>query len=210
MAKRNVPVTQESGPRSLCQRLSDLRAGAKVAVLVISSVTLLIVQGPWVMSACALVALILFASVGRCQRAESVGRAWVWFALMLVMLGAYQSWATGWETALVTIMRLLALVLLAFVVMRTTSVTALMGLVEWLMQPLGRLGWVKPQRIALLVGLTLRFMPVLAQQWGDIRQAQSARGLHANPVALLVPMLVRTLQRAEEISQALEARSPQE
>jgi biotin transport system permease protein len=55
-------------------------------------------------------------------------------------------------------------------------------------------------------GLTLRLIPELTVQWQDIREAQAARGLKANPFTLGVPMLLRTLRRAQDIADALDAR----
>ena len=34
------------------------------------------------------------------------------------------------------------------------------------------------------------------------------RGLGANPLALIVPLIVLTLKRAQEVSEAIDARSP--
>jgi biotin transport system permease protein len=46
----------------------------------------------------------------------------------------------------------------------------------------------------------------LTVQWQEIREAQAARGLKANPFTMGVPMLLRTLRRAQDIADALDAR----
>jgi biotin transport system permease protein len=43
-------------------------------------------------------------------------------------------------------------------------------------------------------------------QWQDIREAQLARGLTPSPFTMGVPMLMRTLRRADEIAEAIDAR----
>ena len=102
--------------------------------------------------------------------------------------------------------RLLALLLFAISVIATTSVTAMMAVVEKFLQPFDRWGWIRADKVALMFGISLRLMPVLLEQWHEIREAQAARGYRASPLALLVPMLVRTLQRAAEMADAIDAR----
>ena len=190
------------------RRLAAQPAGAKLLTLLVASSLMVMIKEPAWLVVCALMSAVLWLALGRTQEdmrsvdANSV----VWFVIMLAVLAGYNAWAAGLAAALVTVSRLVSLVLLALVMMRTTQVTDMMAAVERMLQPLGRLGWVRPSRVALAFGMTIRFLPVLKQQWEEIRQAQMARGLQARPHALLVPMLARTLQRAEEIAQTLDAR----
>lgn len=192
----------------LFRRLAAQPAGAKLLTLLVVSSLMVMVNDPAWLVVCALMSAVLWLALGRAQEhMRSAGASSVvWFVIMLAVLAGYNAWASGLAAALVTISRLVSLVLLALVVMRTTQVTDMMAAVERMLQPLGRLGWVRPSRVALAFGMTIRFLPVLKQQWEEIRQAQLARGLQARPHALLVPMLARTLQRAEEIAQTLDAR----
>lgn len=68
-------------------------------------------------------------------------------------------------------------------------------------------GWVPKARIALAISLCFRFIPLIRTVLGEVRQAQRARGLDRNPFALLVPLIVRTLKTADEVSEAIYARS---
>jgi len=188
------------------RRLAIQPASAKLLTLLVVSSVLVMVSDPAWLTVCALLSAALWVALGPAQeQSTGSGSVW-WFLIMLAMLGGYNAWVAGLAGAVVTISRLVALVLLALVVMRTTRVTDMMATVERALQPLGKLGWVSPSRIALAFGMTIRFLPVLRQQWDEIRQAQMARGLQARPHALLVPMLARTLQRAEEVAQTLDAR----
>jgi biotin transport system permease protein len=94
----------------------------------------------------------------------------------------------------------------ALVVSVSTSISQLMSVVLWLLQPLERLGWVNTESVALAFGLTLRLIPELSTQWHDIREAQAARGLSASPLTMAIPMLLRTIRRAHEIAEAIDAR----
>ncbi|MEQ8479501.1 MAG: energy-coupling factor transporter transmembrane protein EcfT [Hoeflea sp.] len=67
--------------------------------------------------------------------------------------------------------------------------------------------WVPKARIALAISLCFRFIPLVRSVLAEVRQAQHARGLGRNPLAVLVPLIVRTLKTADEVSQAIYARS---
>ena len=61
--------------------------------------------------------------------------------------------------------------------------------------------------VSLALSLTLRFIPVLAQVVQDVQEAQRARGLERNLVALAAPVIVRTLKMADDVADAIDARS---
>ncbi len=71
-----------------------------------------------------------------------------------------------------------------------------------------------PYRYALLLGLTLRFFPVLEQEMGSIVAVQEARGLELhnplrrafNLIPIGLPFCLRTLRRANEVALAMELR----
>ncbi|CPJ42798.1 cobalt transport protein [Bordetella pertussis] len=77
-----------------------------------------------------------------------------------------------------------------------------------LLRPAERLGLLNAAQVALALALALalRFIPEIWRNYQEIREAQAARGLGAHPLALLVPLVVRTLKRAEEVAQAIDAR----
>lgn len=185
-------------------------SGVKLLALLMISTLLVWLDDPYGLSAGAMISVLLWLSLGRdtdqSAPIATTGSATLWFVLMIVLLGGYSAWFSGISAAVVTMARLICLVVLALVVMRTTPVTQMMAAVERILQPLGRRGWVDPARTALAFGMVIRFLPVLREQWFEIQQAQAARGLQARPHALLVPMLARTLQRAQEISDCLDAR----
>ncbi|MFF0989891.1 energy-coupling factor transporter transmembrane component T [Kocuria nitroreducens] len=60
--------------------------------------------------------------------------------------------------------------------------------------------------MSLALSMTIRFIPQIRTQYLEVREAQFARGLHHSPLAVLVPLLVRTLESAQEIAAALDAR----
>lgn len=126
-----------------------------------------------------------------------------WLVIILVL---YTGFAQTPLIALEVGLRIYTLLLGALLVSMTTSIAQMMEVLIWMLRPFHRLGWVNSERVALVFGLTLRLIPELTVQWQDIREAQAARGLKANPFTMGVPMLLRTLRRAQDIADALDAR----
>lgn len=125
---------------------------------------------------------------------------------VLLFLFVVQSLLADVESGAVTVLRFGVLLLLSSLVTLTTRVSDLLAALERAMQPLARVG-VNPAKVSLAVSLTLRFIPVVVQTVGDVRDAQRARGIEKNMVALTVPVIVRTLKMADDVADAIEARS---
>ncbi len=184
--------------------LHRVRAGLKLAVLAIGSTALMWVHSPsLLLVACALVCFSVRWAGASLQQVWQQLRPLVW---LLFVLGGLSVWAHGVLQAFEMILRLLTLVLAALVVSMTTPLTQMMQVVAWLLKPFQRLGWVDADKVALGFGLTMRLIPELGVQWQDIREAQLARGLTPSPLTMGVPMLLRTLRRADEIAEAIDAR----
>lgn len=179
-------------------------AGLKLAVLAVGSTALMWVHSPsLLLVACVLVCLSVRWAGASLQQVWQQLRPLVW---LLFVLGGLSVWSQGLWQALEMILRLLTLVLAALVVSMTTPLTQMMQVVAWLLKPFQRLGWVDADKVALGFGLTMRLIPELGVQWQEIREAQLARGLMPSPLTMGVPMLLRTLRRADEIAEAIDAR----
>lgn len=108
-------------------------------------------------------------------------------------------------TALITALRLVALVTLSFLVFRAVSP-------EEIGAALVHLG--APYPFAFVLTASLQFVPVLRRMVVDIRDAQRARGIDLDAglaalpryPALFLPLLVRAFLLAEELAQAMESR----
>lgn len=86
---------------------------------------------------------------------------------------------------------------------------------EWLLTPLKYIG-IPVSVISMTFALTLRFIPTLLEESKKIMNAQASRGVDFNEgslgekvtqiISLLVPMFVISFKRAEDLSNAMEAR----
>lgn len=97
----------------------------------------------------------------------------------------------------------------------TTSPSEFMCAIERALRPL-KIKKVSSHDIALMISIALRFVPTLLMEIDRMKEAQEARGacfkggslrqrLGAN-VSLLVPLTLRTLNRADNLVTAMEAR----
>ena len=180
------------------------RAGLKLAVLAALGTGLFAVPRIGVVGAALAGVLVAGLAVARLPARSLWAQVRpVW--LLLVALFGVHLLVTDVLTGTVTVLRLLTLVLAAAVVTATTRVTELVAVVEWLLRPLEVVG-VRPARIGLVVAMTLRFIPVVAERAARIREAQAARGASGVRLGLLVPLLIQVLQLAHTLSEALDAR----
>lgn len=185
--------------------LHRVPAGAKLGVLVLAGIALFFVQHLWVLTGALALAVVLVVLTGVSAATwwrQARGLVWV-----LAAIAVFAAVLQGWLQAAVVVLRIGTLVGLAMAVTLSTRSADLIAACERALGPLERLGWVNASKVALALALTLRFVPEIWRQYQEIREAQAARGLARNPVAVLVPLIVRTLKRAEQVAQAIDARS---
>lgn len=178
-------------------------AGAKLTALLALGVVLVVGRG----LALPLVALACVAGGAASARmpVRRTLRGLVPVLVTAALVGAYQWWARGWEVGAEVATELVTLVLAAAVVTATTRADALLDLVARLARPLRHVG-VRPDVVALALGLMLRAVPVLIASSVEARDAARARGLGRSPRAVLVPAAVRMVGHGYRTGEALAAR----
>lgn len=178
-------------------------AGAKFLGLLVLAVLVFALPGPVALGALAAVVLAAYP-VARIplRRSRQLARVLV---PLLVVLFAVQWWLLGPGPAEVVVLRLLAALAAANLFTLTTRVEDLISAVERGLRPLRRFG-VRPERIGLLVGLTMQAVAALSTIAADTREAQRARNAERSVSAFAIPFLVRTLRHADELGEALAAR----
>ena len=181
-------------------------AGLKLAVLALSALALSFVSvtpaAAIAILAVVAVVSVLFLLGGLGLRA--LGEAWWHLRWLVVILGAALVVFVGVPAALVNAGRLVALLLLAEMLSRTTTTSDLMAVIAGLLRPLRPLG-VDAGAVALVLSLTITMVPVIAGFVRAVREAQDARGVRLGP-RMAVPLLVRTLRHADAVGEALAAR----
>jgi biotin transport system permease protein len=65
---------------------------------------------------------------------------------------------------------------------------------------------VDPERVALVLALAVRSVPVITELAAEVQQARAARGAERSLRAFAVPFVIRSLRHADRLGEALEAR----
>ncbi len=121
----------------------------------------------------------------------------------------------GLETGAFFGIRVLLLVLASLVVGLTTTSTELSSVASWVLAPLRRLG-LPVDDVASMFSIALRFIPLMAEEFCRIRNAQWARGCGLEDeglvmrlkawVQVLIPMILSLFRKADALSEAMDAR----
>ncbi|MGW9636369.1 energy-coupling factor transporter transmembrane component T family protein [Nocardiopsis alba] len=179
-------------------------AGPKLLALLVLGAVLIIVSHLWLSVGALVFALLLYPAVGLGAR-----RAWRALRVLwpfLLAIGLFQALFVGaWTEGARLCAQLAALVLLANAITLTTRVREMLGLFERLAGPLRHVG-VSPDRVALVLSLTIRSIPMVAVALNSAREGYRARGIVGRPHLMVVPVIVHLLRMAEATGEALAAR----
>jgi biotin transport system permease protein len=183
--------------------LHRLPAGVKLLGLAALCTVLVLLRTPLEMGVAAVVVVVLFAVSG-----VGAGVAWAqvrpvrWFA---VALFAVQAVFADLPSAFTSVSRVVLAVALAGLVTVTTRTAAMLSVLERGLSPMRWVG-LDPFRLSLLLSLTIRSVPVMADLATRVREAQRARGVEWSVRAFAVPLVVSALRHADALGEALSAR----
>jgi biotin transport system permease protein len=183
--------------------LHRLRPGVKLGVLALALLGLGFFRTPQVVVAGLVLVAALTVTAGVGVRTVAVQLRPVVPALLVV--GALQVWLAGPRSALVVVGSIAVAVAAAGLVTLTTRTTDLLDALVSGLRPARRVG-VDPERVALVLALAVRAVPVLAGLAHEVREARAARGAERSLRAFAVPFVVRSLRYADRLGEALAAR----
>lgn len=133
----------------------------------------------------------------------------------LLKAGVLTVYSGGLEKGIVAAGRMTLFISFAAVLSFTTQPDRIAGALSSFLRPLQKLG-LPVDRLALMLSLSLRFVPTIFEEAERIWKAQVSRGfsLAGQPfkekarriIALLVPVTVSAFRRAESLADAMEAR----
>lgn len=132
---------------------------------------------------------------------------WSWWVFKLTTGGIYYALTMG--------VRIACFIAGAGLLTYTTSPIVLTDAIERLLSPLAKLR-VPTHEFAMMMTITLRFIPVLIEETDKIMNAQKARGAQLDSggliqrikalVPVLIPLFISAFRRAEELAVAMECR----
>lgn len=134
---------------------------------------------------------------------------------VLVDFGFLKIYEEGLKQGIFISIRFLVLVFMTSVLTLTTSPISITDGVETLLNPLKKVK-LPVHELALMMSISLRFIPTLMDETDKIMKAQMARGSDLSAgslkdrlkavVPLLVPLFVSAFKRAEDLATAMEVR----
>lgn len=134
---------------------------------------------------------------------------------VILDIGFLKVYEEGLKQGIFISLRFLILVFITSVLTLTTSPISITDGLETLLNPFKKLK-LPVHELALMMSISLRFIPTLMDETDKIMKAQMARGsdLSAGPlkdrikavVPLLVPLFVSAFKRAEDLATAMEVR----
>ena len=194
----NFSDAREDGP------IQRLPTAAKLAALFGLSIAVFAIEAPAVLAAIAGAVLLVSLLLCRAGLVQWL-RAWP-LLLTIAVVVAWTAHATGPWAALTVLLRLGSLSLFATIVTTTTTIGQFIDTITAFARPLERIGIANARDIGLSIGLVIRFIPEVHARYKDVADAHRARGLRMGFSTLLVPMMIGTLQSADEIANAIDAR----
>lgn len=180
-----------------------LRPGVKIASVFVGG-TLVFVFAGWIslaILACSVLALYAVARIPPRLALAQIRPA----LLILVAIFALHAVFGEWLFGVFVVTRFVVVIMLAALVTLTTRVSEMVAALEIGLGPTRHIG-IDPARVALAVAMAIRFIPVIATEAAAIREAQAARGLHRSFIAIIVPLVIRSLRMADGVAEALDAR----
>lgn len=134
---------------------------------------------------------------------------------LIVKIGWLHIYQNGLIQSIFIAIRILVIIVITTLLTLTTSPIEITDGLESLMSPLKRIR-VPVHEFALMMSISLRFIPTLLEETEKIIKAQAARGSDLMSgslksrvkaiVPLLVPLFVSAFKRAEDLAMAMEAR----
>ena len=183
--------------------LHRVPAGLKLALLVALGLLLFWLQDPWAFGVAGGLALLLWLSLGAATRPARRLMVSVLVASGLVAL--FQLWMERPDIAVTATLSLACTSCLGVALTVSTRPAALLDVLERLLQPLRLLG-LSPERLALQLGLMLRFVEHFFVQWKKLDEAWRLRTGRPGGWRLIAPLTVQRLQTTRRVADALLAR----
>ena len=185
--------------------LHSLSAGLKLLAVLCLGVGLYATSNQLVLSMACGCCVLVYASLGRVGwRARKLLMPLLLACLLVLGFHAYMQQI---NLGLVSALRMLSISLMGVAFTLTTSSAGLLLTLEWLMQPLHKLG-VQTHRIALQLALMLRFIEHFFMVWQQLDDAHKIRTGKSGGLRLLAPLTLHMLQSAKRVADTLTLRLP--
>jgi biotin transport system permease protein len=185
-------------------RFHRVPAGVKVALLAVLGGCLAWIGTIWVLGLTLALVWLAHLAGGWALFARAPRLLWPVWPFVLV-IGGWHVWRGTPDTGAVIVLRMAIMLMAANLVLLTTRLDALIGLFRSACRPLALAG-IPPDRVAVALAMTVRFVPVMLLRAGLFRDAWRARSARSPRHRLIGPLALSALDEAERVAEALRAR----
>ncbi|MEY4317322.1 MAG: hypothetical protein RI902_1130 [Pseudomonadota bacterium] len=185
--------------------LHRLPTGLKLLAVVCLGVGLYATQNQLLLSMACVCCVLVYASLGRVGWRSR--RLLMPLLLACALVVGFHAYMQQIDLGLVSALRMLSISLIGVAFTLTTSSAALLHTLEWVMQPLNKLG-IQTHRIALQLALMLRFIEHFFMVWQQLDDAHTIRTGKSGGLRLLAPLTLHMLQSAKRVADTLTLRLP--
>lgn len=175
-------------------------AGYKLAALALLGTVLFLLDSLAALGLASLLAAALWISLGAAT--QPVRRLMVAVLVASLLVAAFHLWMGQPVLAATSALRLACASTLGLALTLSTRPADLLQVLEALLAPLGRLG-LPTERVALQLGLMLRFTEHFFVQWKKLDEAHRLRTGRAGGLRLLAPLTLQMLHTARRVADAL-------
>ncbi len=180
-----------------------LPAAGKLAALAAGTTVLFVVDASWILAVALAAAGALYLSGGMRFAAAGLRQLYpLWPFVVIVVL--WHLWTAEVAAGIAILLRMVTAVALANFLTMTTRLSDMLVVFERLARPLSPV--LPPRRLALAFALVIRFIPVMLDRMGLIRQSWSARSPRPSRWRVMVPATLAALDDADRVAEALRAR----
>lgn len=195
------------------------------------SIALVLASGSYIMyliDFALLIICIIASKLNILRLLSALKRIWLFLLIILLMNALFYSkenplfsfWIfsvsqNGIVQGLKITLNVVLILLWVNILLATTTPLKLMNAVSFYLAPL-KLLKIPTDTLTLIISVSIQFIPILFEEAQNIKKAQTARGAELESknifkkagavVPLVVPIFVSAFKRADELSQALEAR----
>ena len=185
--------------------LHSFSAGSKLLAVMCLGVGLYATSNVLLLSIVCGCCVLVYASLGRVGwRAR---RLFMPLLLACLLVIGFHAYLQQIHLGTVSGLRMLSISLMGVAFTLTTPSAGLLHTLEWMMQPLNKLG-VQTHRIALQLALMLRFIEHFFMVWQQLDDAHKIRTGKSGGLRLLAPLTLHMLQSAKRVADTLTLRLP--
>ena len=128
------------------------------------------------------------------------------YLYLLIIIFAMHTIGGDWINGIKVTLRFCNIIIFTSWITFTTPRSAIIEGLTCLLKPLSYVG-LKPSKVSMSFALAIRFIALITDMLEQVKIAQKAKGIDKKFIAILIPLIIQAIKMADNIAEAIEARS---